>query len=122
MEIFVKLAWGLLALIHAPPAVVFFAPTLLRRLYGVEPGGDVGVLLMHRGALFMALVVLCLQSIVDAPLRRGGSLAVAISMAGFLFLYARSGFPAGALRTIAIADTVALAPLLLVLVAAWGLG
>ena len=122
MEISVKIAWGLLALIHAPPAGVFFKPALVRRLYGVEPGGDIGLLLTHRGALFVALFVLCLRAIVDAPSRRGASLAVAVSVVGFLFVYARSGFPVGALRTIAIADFIALAPLALVLVAAWGLG
>lgn len=119
MEMFVKAAWGLLALIHFSPAAALVAPGALGRLYGIAPDGDLAVLLTHRSALFLALLVLCLFALVDPSARRAASLAVAVSVVGFLAVYARAGFPTGPLRTIALADAVALAPLALVLVAAW---
>ena len=119
METSVKLAWALLALIHAMPAAVLFAPSTLRRLYGVEPDGDLGVLMTHRGALFLALVLLSLFAIFEPATRRSAGLAVSVSLTSFLVLYARAGCPAGSLRTIAIVDVVALAPLALVLYAGW---
>jgi hypothetical protein len=41
---------------------------------------------------------------------------VALSIMGFLAIYAYGGMPTGPLRTIAVADTVALLPLLYVIV------
>jgi hypothetical protein len=120
MELLVKIAWGLLALIHAAPAAVLVSPGTLARLYGAEPGGDVGVLLTHRGALFLALVVLCLYALFDPAVRRAAGLAVGISVVAFLVVYARAGFPPGPLRTIAIADLLALLPLAVALLSAWG--
>jgi hypothetical protein len=119
MEILVKAAWGLLALIHLRPASIAFAPATLRRLYGVEPAGDLGVLLVHRGALFLAILALCLYALVEPEARRAASLAVSISVIGFLLVHARAGFPQGALRTIALVDAVGLLPLALVIAAAW---
>lgn len=119
MEIVVRIAWALLALIHTAPASVLFSPAALRRLYGVEPDGDVGVLLTHRGAMFLALVALCLIALVAPNARRAAGIAVAISVVGFLAVYLRAGNAPGALRTIARVDLVALAPLAVVLVDAW---
>ena len=115
----VKIAWVLLALIHAAPAAVLFVPGAITRLYGVSPGGDVGVLLIHRGALFFAIVALCLFALFDPTARRAASVTVAISVLGFLGVYARAGFPAGPLRSIALVDLVAVAPLAVVLTGAW---
>ena len=119
MEMLVKAAWAMLALIHLAPAAVLVAPGALGRLYGIAPDGDLAVLLVHRGALFLALVAVCLYALADPAARRAAGLAVAISVVGFLALYARAGLPAGPLRAIALADAVALAPLALVLAAAW---
>lgn len=120
MENLVRIAWSLLALIHAPPAVAFAAPNALRRLYGIAPEGDIGALMSHRGALFLALVALCALAVVDPSSRRAASLAVAISVVSFLVVYARHGLPPGPLRAVAGADAVALLPLVVVLVEAWG--
>lgn len=120
MEIVTKAAWALLALVHASPAAVLFAPDLVRRLYGVEAQGNLGVLLTHRGALFLAILIACLFAVLDPAVRRALGVLVAVSVIGFLIVYARAGFPAGALRTIAIVDGVALVPLAFVLWAAWG--
>jgi hypothetical protein len=122
METLVKSAWGLLALIHLAPAAVLFAPASLRKLYGIEPQGDLGVLLTHRGALFLAVVVLCVFGVLDPAARRAASVAVGISVLGFLVVYVRAGFPQGALRTIALVDTIALVPLIVVIVTAWRSG
>lgn len=119
MEILVKAAWSLLALVHVAPATALFAPGALRRLYGIEPEGDLGVLMTHRGALFLALVALCVVAVVDPSVRRAAGLAISISVLGFLVVYARAGAPRGPLRRIALVDVVALIPLAVVLVAAW---
>ena len=55
MELITKLAWALLALIHLSPAAVFFLPDLTKKLYGIDANGDLGVLITHRGALFLAI-------------------------------------------------------------------
>lgn len=119
MEILTKAAWAMLALIHLSPAATAVWPGLLARLYGVAPGGDLGVMLAHRGMLFAAIVAGCVCALVDAAARRSVSMIVAISVIGFLILYGRAGAPAGPLRLIAIVDAVAVLPLGLVIVAAW---
>ncbi len=118
-ETFFKLAWLALAGVHVLPALVLFMPSLAARLYGVDPAGDVGVLIVHRGALFLAIVVLCLFAAVDPVARRATSLAVAISVVAYLILYVWSGQPQGSLRTVALVDLVALVPLGFVLFGAW---
>ncbi|OBX17830.1 hypothetical protein A9995_14280 [Erythrobacter sp. QSSC1-22B] len=89
------------------------------KLYGISPTGDVGLLIIHRGALFLAIIVGTLFAIVDPGVRRAMSGVVAVSVLGFLFLYVRAGMPEGALRTIAIVDLVAVVPLCFVAWAAW---
>jgi hypothetical protein len=118
MDTITKLAWGLLALAHLSPAAVAFAPSLVERLYGVSPTGDLGVLIAHRGALFLAIVAACVIAVFDPPPRRALGVVVAISIIGFLVLSLRAGAPSGLLRTIAIVDAAALLPLALVVVAA----
>jgi len=44
---------------------------------------------------------------------------VTLSVVGFLVVYVRAGMPGGALRTIARADLLGLAPLAVVLLDAW---
>lgn len=119
METLNRISWALLALVHVLPAAVLFVPSLVQRMYGIAPEGDPGVLLAHRGALFLGVVAVCLYALVEPSARRAAGLVVAISVIGFLFVYGRAGFPAGALWTIAIYDLVALLPLAWVLVAAW---
>ena len=119
MEMITKAAWGLLALVHVLPALVLFRPGMVRTLYGVEPGGDVGVLIVHRGALFLAVVVASLWALADPGVRRAMGVVVGISVVGFLWVYVRAGMPSGALRTIAVADGVALVPLVWVVWRAW---
>lgn len=118
MENLVKLAWLALASVHVVPACVALAPNLATRLYGVDPHGPVGVLVVHRGFLFLAVVVAALVAVVDPGARRACAAVVAISVVGFLVVYAQAGMPTGPLRTIAIADSLALVPLVVVAVAA----
>lgn len=115
MELLVKLAWLLIAGVHAAPAAVLFAPGLVERLYGISPDGDVGLLVVHRGALFLAVVAVSLFALIDPRARGAAALVAGISMAGFLFVYVRAGMPEGPLRTIALADAIALVPFALVL-------
>ena len=119
MEMLTRAAWIALAAVHLPPAAVLFVPGLADRLYGVDPHGAAGVLIVHRGALFLALATLALWAAFDPALRRAAGLALGLSILGFLTLYLRAGAPTGALRTIALADAAALVPLAWVGWRAW---
>ena len=119
MEAITKTSWALLALLHLMPALPLFIPALVERLYGVPATGEAGVLLIHRGALFLAVLVAVVYALFDPNARRLASIVVAISMIGFLIVYARAGLPEGALRKIAVADLIGLIPLLWVAWQAW---
>jgi len=73
-------------------------------------------LLRHRAVLLTMISVLCLWAAFAPGPRRAGLLAATISIAAFLVIYALYGAPAGPLRTIALVDTLAIAPV----AAAWG--
>ena len=120
MEILTRAAWAALALIHASPAAVLFAPALVERLYGIAPEGEAGVLIVHRGALFLAVVAACGFAVFQPDARRVVSVVVGISVVGFLLTYLRAGMPEGSLRTIAVVDAFALVPLIWVAWRAWG--
>ena len=118
MDRLVMVCWLLLVLIHAPPAAAFFAPGLIERLYAVPAEGEIGILLQHRAALFLAVLAACAVAAFHLPSRKLATLVVATSMLTFLWLYLRGGSPER-LRTIFIADLVGLAPLALVAWDAW---
>lgn len=122
METMVRFAWLLLAAVHVAPAVVLFRPALIERLYGVAPGNAADLLLVHRGALFLAVVVVALFAALDPGARRAASLVTAISLIGYLIVYSRAGFPVGPLRTVALVDAMAILPLAVVVFAAWRAG
>lgn len=119
MEPATKIAWLLLALVHVSPAAVLFRPSLVQSLYGVAPDGPTGLLLTHRGATFLAIVVAAIWAAFDPSVRRLCTVAVAIAVISYLILYFRAGLPEGPLRTIAAVDSFALAPLLFVTWSAW---
>jgi hypothetical protein len=119
VEAIIKLAWLALAAVHVMPAAVLVRPDLMTRLYGLSPVDPAGVLLVHRGALFAAVLAATLFALIDPAARRVASLVTAISVAGFLIVYLRAGAPAGPLRGIALVDAAALLPLGVVTVAAW---
>ncbi|GAM96696.1 hypothetical protein U91I_00316 [alpha proteobacterium U9-1i] len=118
----VEASWLALAVIHAPPAAATFLPTLRRRLYGgVDERGPLGVILVHRGALFLAVLVACVFSALNADARELGTIVVGVSLVGFLVLYAMAAAPARRpLRSIAAVDAVGLIPLAVVMFDAWG--
>ena len=113
-----RTAWALLALIHLLPALALVRPSLIERLYGVAPGGDVFLLLHHRAALFAAVAASAAWAAFDPAARPLAALVVGISMVGFIAVYAFGGAPVG-LRSIAIADLVGLPALLYVAWRAW---
>jgi len=119
MEILTKASWGLLALLHLAPSLPVFRPAMIETLYGTPADGDLGVLLVHRGALFAAVLIACAYATFHTDARRLATLVAAISMIGFLVIYMRAGLPSGALRKIAVADLVGLVPLALVTWQAW---
>jgi hypothetical protein len=119
MEIVTQLAWIALALIHLLPAVSAFRPSLIERLYGVSPSGDLSVILQHRGVLFVAIVVACIFGALEPSARRPLAIVVAISVVGFLISYARAGMPRGPLRRVALVDAIGLVPLAIVVYVAW---
>lgn len=119
VEIFKALAWSVLALAHLPPAAVAVRPALLQRLYGVAPHGSEGLLLQHRGLLFVGVALAAALAVFDPDARRAASLVVAVSVLGFLVIYARGGCPAGPLRSIAWVDVALLLPLVFTTHDAW---
>ncbi|MCA0248520.1 MAG: phosphopantetheine adenylyltransferase [Proteobacteria bacterium] len=113
----VPLAFAVVAIIHLLPIAPVFAPEMLSRLYGIAPTDTTLLVLMRHRALLLALVgILCLWASWSPSVRPAALVAAAINVAGFLGFYALYGTPAGALRTIALADLVAIPPLLY---AAW---
>lgn len=106
-----RIAWIALALIHLAPGIAALIPGTITRLYGVPEQGTVGLLLQHRSVLFMTIVVACVWAAFDAGPRSLAAAITAISVIGFLVIYALHGLPAGSLRSIAWADLIALIPL-----------
>ena len=113
------LSWLALAAIHASPAAVLVKPTLTNTLYGVAPTGTTGMLIVHRGALFLAVFAIALYAAFAPEARKAATIVVAISVIGFLLVYVTAGSPKGPLRTIALADALALLPLAYVTWKAW---
>lgn len=119
MEIVTRIAWILLAFVHAAPALVAFRPSLAARLYGAAGSGDLALLMTHRGVLFLAVVLACLYAAWEPTARPTAALVAGISVVGFLIHYALAGLPVGPLRTVALVDAFALIPLACVLLTAW---
>lgn len=107
----ITLAWLALVLVHTPPALAAFSPSLRRRMYGVDENPQLSAILTHRGILFLAVAVICLYAAFEPEARRAASIVAAISVIGFLLIYAAARFPRGPLRPIAFADLAALIPL-----------
>ena len=103
----IRVCWAVLAVIHALPALALLRPGLIQTLYGVRPGSDSFLLLQHRAALFLVIVIVCLWAMLRAEVRPLAAAAVGISMVSFLLLYWIGGAPP-ALRGIAIADLIGL--------------
>ena len=101
------ISWLILAAIHTMPALALLRPTLITRLYRVEAGSPLFLLFQHRAALFLAILVICVWAAFDPDSRRIASVAVGISMIGFIVLWLGGGAPV-ALRTIAIIDIIGL--------------
>ncbi len=107
-----SIALVIVAAIHLIPVAPVFAPEALTRLYGIAPTDSTLLVMLRHRALLLALVgILCLWAAWSAPVRPAALVAAAINVVGFLAFYAAYGSPAGALRTIAIGDLVALPPL-----------
>lgn len=115
---FVTLAWLALALVHAPPALAAFSPLLRKRMYGIDDGGPLGLILAHRGVLFLAVAGVCVLAAFSAEARLAALLVTSISVVGFLVGYVLGGAPKR-LRTIALVDSIALIPLGVAAVDAW---
>jgi hypothetical protein len=113
-----RIAWSMLALIHAMPALALFRPALLTRLYGAVPGDGSYLLLQHRAALFLVVMIVAVWAAFDPAVRRLAVAAIGVSMLSFLMLYVGAGRPP-ALRTIAMADLAGVVPLLFVAWGAW---
>ena len=119
MDRLVTFCWLALAAIHASPAAVLIEPGLTDTLYGVPPTGATGVVVIHRGALFFAVVVVASFAAFAPEARKAATLLVGISVVGFLLVYVSAGAPGGPLRTIALVDALALLPLAYVTWRAW---
>ena len=106
------LAFAVVGAIHLMPvAPVFAAGDAVAPLRHRAADSTLLVLMRHRALLLALVGLLCLWASWWAPVRPAALLAAAINVVGFLGFYALYGNPAGALRTIAIADLIALPPL-----------
>lgn len=114
----VTFAWLALVLVHAPPALATFSPQMRKRMYGVDDGGPLGLILAHRGVLFLAVASVCVLAAFNAEARLTAALVTSISVIGFLIGYGLGGAPKR-LRTIAVVDAIALIPLAIVLFDVW---
>jgi hypothetical protein len=114
----VTLAWLALVLVHAPPALATFSPQMRKRMYSVDDAGPLGLILAHRGVLFLAVASVCVLAAFNTEARLAAALVTTISVVGFLIGYVVGGAPKR-LRTIAVVDAVALIPLGVVLVDVW---
>ena len=103
----VKLSWAILALIHLIPALALVRPSLLTTLYAIDLNSPVYILVWHRAALFAMAVVICVWAVFRPEVRALASVAMAISMIGFLSLFILNGSPPS-LRVIALADLACL--------------
>jgi hypothetical protein len=101
------ICWAVLGLIHFLPALALARPAMIGTLYGVEAGSTTFLLLQHRAALFLGVLVICVWAGLRPEVRPMASVVVAISMISFLWLFAAAGQPP-VLRQIAIADLVGL--------------
>lgn len=116
----IEICWLAIALlVHGAPALILVRPNLVDRLYGIQSDQTVGLLLIHRGAMFLGIVAVGLFAAFDPSARQAATIVTATSMIGFLFLYAKSGFPTGSLRKIAIVDLLGMLPLSIVSMDAW---
>ena len=103
-----RIAWLLLALlIHLPPFVAFFSPTLVTKLYDATVDDPNFALLQHRAALFGVIVIACFWAAFDPEVRKLAVVVTALSMISFLGIYLAYGQPVS-LRTIAVVDAVGL--------------
>lgn len=114
----ITLAWLALVLVHTPPALATFSPQMRKRMYGVDEGGQLDLILGHRGVLFLAVASVCGLAAFNAEARPAAALVTSISVVGFLIAYVLYGAPKR-LRTIALVDAAALIPLAIVLLDVW---
>ncbi|MBK8543324.1 MAG: hypothetical protein IPL62_06980 [Caulobacteraceae bacterium] len=82
----IALAWLALAMVHAPPALATFSSGLRKRMYGVDGPGPLGVILIHRGVLFLAVACVSVLAAFNADARIAAMLVMSISVLGFLML------------------------------------
>ncbi len=102
-----KIPWFVLALIHLLPASALFRPGALTSLYGLPNGSPLTLLIQHRAALFLCVVIAAIWGAFDEGARGLACTIIGVSMICFLVLYWTQGAPQN-LRTIAIADLVGL--------------
>lgn len=105
---FERICWLILGLvIHLPPFIAFFRPSLLTSLYSVSAEDPSFALLHHRAALFGVVMIACVWAAFDPGARRLAFVLTALSMISFLIIYAVYGQPAS-LKTIALVDGIGL--------------
>lgn len=114
----VALAWFALVLVHVMPAAAAFSPRLRQRMYGVTEDQTLGVILTHRGVLFLAVAAACAYAAFDPASRQLASIVAGVSVLGFLLVYITAGSPKR-LRSIALIDLIAVPPLLWACADAW---
>ena len=114
MNVITRIAWLALAAIHLLPALGLISSSIRYKLYGIEPTGNMAILLSHRALIFVAIVTASLAAATMNSVRPGAAVAVSVSVVGFLIAYSLGGLPSGALRQVALVDCLAVPLLVLV--------
>lgn len=113
MQLVVTVCWLLLALIHLSPALAFFAPKLISKLYGLEANNPLFALMHHRAALFVIVFACAIFAALYQQIRPFACFAIGFSMLSFIFIYFKNGRPKP-LEKIFKVDLIGFLPLLVV--------
>ena len=99
-----KACLAMIFVIHAGPSLPLFFPKLIYNIYGLDPSGEIGLLLRHRACLFLIICIAALFAIYNPYYLRISLVIFSVSILCFLMLYFCAGMPEGSLRKIALAD------------------
>ena len=113
MALIVAVSWALLALIHILPAIAFFRPSLISKLYALEADSPLFALMHHRAALFIIVFAIAILAVINIPIRPIACSVLGFSMLSFIYIYHKNGKPMQ-LEKIYKADIIGLLPLLVV--------
>lgn len=94
MQMLETVCWLLLALIHLTPALAFFKPDLIQKLYGIDKHNPLFAILHHRAALFLSVFLVLIWAACDVQIRPVAGSIATVSMISFIYIYHKYQQPA----------------------------